>query len=109
MGKAYQAVKIAEDVYWVGAIDWNIRNFHGYLTGRGTTYNAFLVLGEKPALIDAVKKPFYDEMMTRINSVIDPAKIEYIVSNHSEMDHSGCLPATIEAIRPSKVMASRQG
>jgi flavorubredoxin len=109
MERAYQAVKILEDVYWVGAIDWNIRNFHGYLTGRGTTYNAYLVLGDKPALIDTVKKPFYDEMMARINSVIDPAKIEYIISNHSEMDHTGCLINAIEEIKPSKVLASKQG
>lgn len=69
-----QAVKISEKVYWVGAIDWNIRDFHGYSTKRGTTYNAYLVMGEKPTLIDTVKKEFYGEMMERIQSVIDPKK-----------------------------------
>ena len=83
-----QAVKITDKVYWVGAIDWNIRDFHGYSTKRGTTYNAFLILSEKPTLIDTVKKEFYPEMMARIASVIDPKKIEIIISNHSEMDHS---------------------
>jgi len=109
MDGAFQAVKVADDVYWVGAIDWNVRNFHGYLTGRGTTYNAFLVLGEAVTLIDTVKAPFYDEMMSRIASVVDPAKIRYIVSNHSEMDHTGCLTRTIAAVSPQKVFASKMG
>ena len=109
MNEAFQAVQIAEKVYWVGAIDWDVRSFHGYLTSRGTTYNAYLVLADKPVLIDTVKAPFFDEMMSRIASVIEPEKIEYLVSNHAEMDHSGCLPRTIEAIRPKQVYASRMG
>lgn len=104
-----KAVQISEKVYWVGAIDWNIRDFHGYSTKRGTTYNAFLVLSEKPTLIDTVKKEFYDEMMARIKSVIDPEKIEIIISNHSEMDHSGALPQTVEAVRPAEVYVSDMG
>ncbi|MBN1554498.1 MAG: FprA family A-type flavoprotein [Phycisphaerae bacterium] len=109
MDAAFQAYRVAEDVYWVGAIDWNVRNFHGYQTGRGTTYNAFLLLSDTVTLIDTVKAPFYDEMMSRIASVIDPAKIEYIVSNHSEMDHSGSLPRTMTAVSPKKVFASKMG
>ena len=104
-----QAVKISEKVYWVGAIDWNIRDFHGYSTHQGTTYNAYLILGEKPTLIDMVKKEFYDEMMQRIQSVIDPAKIEIIVSNHAELDHSGALVKTIAAVKPQAVYASAMG
>lgn len=104
-----QAVKITEKVYWVGAIDWNIRDFHGYSTKRGTTYNAFLVLGEKPTLIDTVKKEFYSEMMERIQSVIDPKKIKIIISNHSEMDHSGALPQTVDFIQPEEVYVSDMG
>ena len=104
-----QAVKISNKVYWVGAIDWNIRDFHGYSTKRGTTYNAYLVLTEKPTLIDTVKKEFYGEMMERIASVIDPKKIEIIISNHSELDHSGALPQTIAAVEPKEVYASAMG
>ena len=104
-----QAVKITEKVYWVGAIDWNIRDFHGYSTKRGTTYNAYLVLGEKPTLIDTVKKEFYGEMMARIQSVIDPKKIKIIISNHSEMDHSGALPQAVAAIEPEEVYVSAMG
>jgi len=104
-----QAVKISEKVYWVGAIDWNIRDFHGYSTKRGTTYNAYLILSEKPTLIDTVKKEFYSEMMERISSVIDPKKIEIIISNHSEMDHSGALPQTVNLIQPAEVYVSAMG
>ncbi|MFA7230737.1 MAG: FprA family A-type flavoprotein [Victivallaceae bacterium] len=104
-----KAIKITEKVYWVGAVDWDIRNFHGYTTDRGSTYNAFLVLDEKITLIDTVKAPFFDELMARISSVIDPKKIDYIVSNHAEMDHSGALPAMIQAVSPEKVFASPMG
>ncbi|MHC4247774.1 MAG: FprA family A-type flavoprotein [Planctomycetota bacterium] len=107
--KPFEAVKLTDRVYWVGAIDWGVRNFHGYLTSRGSTYNAYLVLAEKVTLIDTVKAPFFDEMMTRIASVIEPSKIDYIVSNHSEMDHTGALPDTISAVAPEKVFASPNG
>ena len=104
-----KAVQISEKVYWVGAIDWNIRDFHGYSTKRGTTYNAYLVLGDKPTLIDTVKKEFYGEMMARIESVIDPKKIQIIISNHTEMDNSGALPQTVAAGEPEEVYVSEMG
>lgn len=104
-----KAVKISDKVYWVGAIDWGLRDFHGYSTHRGTTYNAYLVLGEKPTLIDTVKKEFYDEMMQRIQSIIDPQKIQIIISNHSEMDHSGALVQTVAATHPQEVYVSAMG
>ena len=103
------AVKVTDTVYWVGAIDWHIRDMHGYLTNSGTTYNAYLVLDDKVTLIDTVKAPFKNEMLSRISSLIDPEKIDYIVSNHAEMDHSGALPEIVSAARPAKVVASRQG
>jgi len=109
MDRAFEAFRITDDVYWVGAIDWEVRNFHGYLTSKGTTYNAFLVLADKVTLIDTVKAPFRDEMFSRIASVIDPHKIDYIVSNHSEMDHTGSLPQTVHIVKPEKIFASRMG
>ncbi len=109
MKDTFKAVRVTEDVWWVGAIDWNIRDFHGYRTARGSTYNAYLVLADKVTLIDTVKAPFREEMMARIASVVDPGKIEYIVSNHSEMDHSGSLPQVIGAVNPKKVFASAVG
>jgi len=106
----FKAVKVAESIYWVGAIDWSVREFHGYNTDRGTTYNAFLVLGEKITLVDTVKAPFKDELVSRILSVIgDLSKIDVIISNHAEMDHSGCLPELIQLCQPEKVFASPKG
>ena len=104
-----QAIQISDKVYWVGAIDWNLRDFHGYATSRGTTYNAYLILSEKPTLIDTVKKEFYPEMLARIQSVLDPQKIEIIVSNHAEMDHSGALLQAVADFHPSEVYASAMG
>lgn len=109
MSKNLKAIKITNNVYWVGAIDWNVRNFHGYTTSRGTTYNAYLVLGEKIALIDTVKEGFEDELMSRISSIIDPEKIDYIISNHAEPDHSGTLMSVIKKVKPTKVFASKMG
>jgi len=109
MKDIYSAVKVSEHVYWVGAIDWSIRDFHGYTTPHGSTYNAYLVMADEITLIDTVKAPFMDEMLSRIKSVVDPSQIKYIISNHSEMDHSGCLPAVIDLIKPKKVFASTIG
>ncbi len=105
----FNAVKVTDNVWWVGAIDWGIRDFHGYSTRRGTTYNAYLILADKITLIDTVKAPFRDELLARIASVVEPGKIDYIISNHAEMDHTGCLPDVIEAVKPEKVFASAMG
>ncbi|PKN04886.1 MAG: MBL fold metallo-hydrolase [Deltaproteobacteria bacterium HGW-Deltaproteobacteria-9] len=109
MEDIYSAIQISEHVYWVGAIDWTIRDFHGYTTPHGSTYNAYLVMSDKITLIDTVKAPFMDEMLSRIASVVDPSKIDYIVSNHSEQDHSGCLLQVIDLVKPEKVFASALG
>ncbi len=105
----FKAKKIVDDIYWVGAIDWGIRNFHGYETSRGTTYNAYLVMADKITLVDTVKAPFRDEFLSRVASVIDPEKIDIIISNHSEMDHSGNLMEAINLIKPEKVYLSANG
>lgn len=109
MENIYSAIKVTDNVYWVGAIDWTIRDFHGYTTPHGSTYNAYLVMADDITLIDTVKAPFMNEMLSRIKSVVEPSKIKYIVSNHSEMDHSGCLPEVIDIIKPKKVFASAVG
>jgi flavorubredoxin len=109
MQELFKPIKVTDRVYWVGAIDWTLRDFHGYSTNQGTTYNAFLVLGEKIALIDTVKSPFREEMMRRISGVVDPKKIDIIVSNHAEMDHSGCLNAVVRDVEPEKIVASPAG
>jgi flavorubredoxin len=94
--------KIADGVYDVGVIDWNIRDFHGYSTDRGTSYNAYLVIDEKVALIDTVKAPFADQLLGNISQIIDPEKIDVVVSNHTEMDHSGSLPRIMHRIGEDK-------
>lgn len=104
-----KAVPVTKNVYWVGAVDWNVTEFHGYKTERGSTYNAYLVLDDKITLIDTVKAPFKDHLLARIASVIDPEKIDYIISNHAEPDHSGSLPDIIKAVKPEKVFASIAG
>ena len=91
-------VKLTENVYWVGAVDWDVRDFHGYSTNRGTTYNAFLIMDEKITLIDTVKKSMKNDMLARIKEIVDPEKIDYIVVNHVEMDHSGSLPDMVDLI-----------
>ena len=101
-------IALAENVYWVGAVDWISRDFHGYSI-NGTTYNAFLIIDEKITLIDTVKKPYKSELLHRIRNIIDPEKIDYLVVNHVEMDHSGCLPEIVEAIRPEKIICSKMG
>ena len=88
-----KAAKIKEGIYWVGAIGWNIRNFHGYSTEKGTSYGAYLIVDEKTVLIDTVKAPFAEEMLSRIRDILPPENIDIIISNHVEMDHSGALPA----------------
>ena len=95
-----RATEIKPDVYWVGGIDWTERNFHGYTTDRGSTYNAYLILDEKITLIDTCKPPFADELLERIADVIDPAKIDY------EQDHSGAIPAIMAAAPNAKIVTS---
>lgn len=104
-----EKVELKRGIYWVGAIDWNVRDFHGYSTPSGSTYNAYLILDEKNVLVDTVKAPFYLEMLGRISEIIDPAKIDMVVSNHVEMDHSGSLLQIVERIGSPLVVTSERG
>jgi flavorubredoxin len=105
MGK----VELKKGIYWVGAIDWNIRIFHGYDTPEGTTYNAYLIVDEKIALIDTVKAPFFEEMVQRIEEIIPLDKIDYLISNHVEKDHSGSLARTKELAKNATIIATERG
>ena len=91
-------VEIAKGIFWVGVIDWNIRDFHGYSTKQGSTYNAYLIMDEKITLIDTVKKEFADELITNISQIVEPKKIDYVISNHTEMDHSGGLARVMHRV-----------
>jgi flavorubredoxin len=102
-------VELKRDIFWVGAVDWNIRDFHGYSTYKGTTYNAFLVLDDKVTLFDTVKRPFKADLLRHIAQVVDPGKVDYLVVNHVEMDHSSCVPDIVEICRPEKIICSSRG
>ncbi len=102
-------VEIKKGVHWVGAVDWHVRDFHGYSVNKGSTYNSYLVLDEKVTLFDAVKKPFKSDMLHNIYRVIEPSKIDYLVVNHVEPDHSGSIPEIIEMTKPEKVFCSSRG
>ncbi|SNB45257.1 anaerobic nitric oxide reductase flavorubredoxin [Geobacter sp. DSM 9736] len=91
---------ITENVTWVGKVDWELRRFHGeeYSTHRGTSYNSFLVRDEKTVLIDTVWAPFSSEFVENLRREIDLSKIDYIIANHGEVDHSGALPELMRLI-----------
>lgn len=102
-------LEIREGVFWTGAIDWNLRMFHGYSIPAGTTYNAYLLRDELPTLIDTVKHYGFPEMLGRIREVIDPREIRYIVSNHTEMDHSGAIDRLLQYCPEAEVVCSPKG
>ena len=101
--------ELAKGIYQVGAVDWATRDFHGYKTPRGVTYNSYLIVDEKICLIDAVKAPFAKELLERISQIVDPAKIDYVIVNHVEPDHSSALPMLMQAAPQAKVVITEQG
>lgn len=104
------ATPVTGRIHWVGAIDWNLRDFHGFETPHGTTYNAYLVQGdEKTALIDTVKTPFVPELLERIQTLVPLEAIDLIVVNHVEPDHNSGLRLVMEACPNAKVVASAGG
>ena len=104
-----KAIEIKKGIYWVGGIDWDLRNFHGYLTQRGSTYNSYLIIDKKITLIDNVKYYLAEELIDRISAIIDPSKIDYIIQNHIEMDHTGSLPEMKKLCPNAKLFASPKG
>ncbi|MCE5200502.1 MAG: flavodoxin domain-containing protein [Armatimonadota bacterium] len=104
-----QPVEIKKNIFWVGAVDWDIREFHGYSIPSGTTYNAFLIRDEKIALADTVKACYSQELLGRIKQLVDPEKIDYLIVNHVEMDHSGALPEIVDIVKPEKILCSANG
>ncbi len=101
-------MKIVEDIYWVGVVDWNIRDFHGYVTRFGTSYNAYLIKDEKVALIDTVKEDFKDQLLNRLEE-LGVEKLDYLIVNHIEMDHAGSVRAILEKYPEAKVVTNARG
>lgn len=102
-------VTLKDGVNWVGVVDWNIRDFHGYITSRGTTYNAYLVSDEKTALVDTVKLPFANELVEHIKEHTSLDKLDYIIVNHVEMDHSSSLPIIAKLAPQAKIYSTARG
>jgi anaerobic nitric oxide reductase flavorubredoxin len=103
--------ELTKGVYWVGVVDWALRHFHGYelTTHRGSSYNAYLITDEKTVLVDTVWGPFQEQLIENIREIIDPAKIDIVVANHAELDHSGALPAVMRYAPKATVVVSKRG
>ena len=103
-------VELKDGVFWVGAVDWNRRNFHGYsVSHKGTTYNNFLIKDEKTTLIDTVPEEFWGTLQCNLAHALDGEKIDYFVINHLEPDHAGCLALAVEKYQPEKIFTSPMG
>lgn len=102
--------EIKKGVFWVGAVDWNLKTFHGqtYLVTRGSTYNAYLILDKKKALIDTVYGPYAQEMLEKIRELTPLEEIDYIIANHAETDHSGALPEILKLCPKAKLFGTQK-
>ena len=104
-----KAVKVKENIYWVGVKDWNLIEFHGYDTPYGSTYNSYLIKDEKIALIDGVKHYLSAEQIERIEDIVDLSKIDYLVVNHVEQDHSGNIPELMKLAPQITIVTNSAG
>ena len=103
-------LEILKDVFYVGYVDWEVRNFHGYSTHKGSSYNAYIVKnGNKTILIDTVKRPYFNYYLQNIRLVCDPKEIDYLILNHIEPDHSGSFPLILPHIPNAEIIASIKG
>jgi anaerobic nitric oxide reductase flavorubredoxin len=105
------AIKVKNNISWVGKTDWELRKFHGdeYSTHKGSTYNSYLVREKKVALIDTVWSPYDDEFVENLKKEIDLKKIDYVIANHAEIDHSGSLPRLMEEIPEAPIYCTANG
>ncbi|MFH1919570.1 MAG: MBL fold metallo-hydrolase, partial [Planctomycetota bacterium] len=99
--------RVLESIDWVGYVDWSVRDFHGYNTPRGTTYNAYLIRDEKTALVDTVKGPFAQELLRNVSALTELSSVDYVVSNHAEPDHAGALGRVMEAMPGAVLVANK--
>lgn len=104
-------IPVKNNVSWVGKIDWDLRKFHGneLSTHRGSTYNSYLIKEEKIALIDTVWGPFAKEFVRNLSTEVDLKKIDYVIANHGETDHSGALPELMRHIPDTPVYCTSNG
>ena len=92
--------QVKNNVYWIGKIDWELEEFHGsdYSINHGSSQNAYLILEDKKVLVDTVWRPHSNEFIENLEKEIDLKEIDYIVINHGEVDHSGCLVELMKKI-----------
>jgi len=102
-------IEVKPDIYWVGAIDWAVRDFHGYITPSGTTYNNYLIMDDDITLIDTVKHDFAEVCITNIKNITDPLKIKNVVINHIENDHMSALDRIMELAPDATIYISERG
>lgn len=104
-----KTVEIKPDIYWVGAIDWAVRDFHGYVTPDGTTYNNYLILDEQVTLIDTVKSDFSRHTIDNITNLVDPSKIVNLVINHIEPDHASSIDRIMSIVPGATIYITSKG
>lgn len=103
-----KTIEIKEDLYWIGGLDPTLEIFDIVMaTEYGTTYNSYLVKGEKIAIVETVKEHFFEDFLAKISAVTDPAKIDYIIIDHTEPDHTGALRRLLEVAPHAEVICSR--
>jgi flavorubredoxin len=99
---------LRENIFWIGYVDWDIRDFHGYVTERGSSYNAYLIKDEKIAIIDSIKAPYVDSLLQNITAHTDFESVDYLVCNHAEPDHSGSLPILVKKCINAVVVCNKK-
>jgi len=104
-----KAIELKNSIYWVGAIDWAIRDFHGYITPRGTTYNNYLIIDDEITLLDTVKYDFSDITIKNIRSVVEPSKIKHVVINHIENDHVTSIDKIMDLTPNATIYMTEKG
>ncbi len=99
-------MEIKKDIFWIGIVDWNVRDFHGYQTGRGSTYNSYLIKDEKIAVVDSVKETFSDELLAKVEKAVGFENVDYVICHHAEPDHSGSIGALMEACSKAELVCN---
>jgi NADH oxidase (H2O-forming) len=100
-------LKVTDDVSWIGVLDRDIVTFDVVMeTKYGTTYNSYFINAEKKTIVETVKEKFWDTYIGKIKQLVNPEDIEYIVLNHTEPDHSGCLDNLLKVAKNAKVVGS---
>ena len=101
--------EIKPDIYWVGAIDWAVRDFHGYVTPSGTTYNNYLIMDDEVTLVDTVKYDFKRVTIENIKSICEPSRIKNLVINHIEPDHASGIAKIMSEAPDATIYITAKG